>query len=54
MITGSAMGVPRPAHLPHVAQGGLDSSDKQLDGSDLPQQKTFPGIALNLRARRCD
>jgi|KBSMisStaDraftv2_1062788.scaffolds.fasta_scaffold925505_1 hypothetical protein len=43
MVTGSAMGLPRSAHLPHVPEGGLDSSDKRLDGSDLTQQKKFPG-----------
>ena len=53
MITGSATGVPRPAHLLQLPEGCMDCGDRRLDRSELAQQKIFK-ITLNLRARRRD
>ena len=53
MITGSATGVPRPAHLLQLPEGCMDYGDRRLDRSELAQQKIFK-ITLNLRARRRD
>ena len=53
MITGSATGVPRPAHLLQLSEGCMDYGDRRLDRSELAQQKIFK-ITLNLRARRRD
>jgi len=53
MITGSATGVPRPAHLLQLPEGCMDYGDRRLDRSELTQQKIFK-ITLNLRARRRD